>query len=80
MKDCNKLTSISDLLEELVFTGVYQKEQTIELIEKICSEVIVELKQQSLSNVENDFLDNHVDSIMNKIVDQEIRSMHIMEG
>lgn len=80
LKDCNKLTNVSDLLEELVFTGVYQKEQTIELIEKICSEVIVELKQQSLSNVENDFLDNHVDSIMNKIVDQEIRSMHIMEG
>ena len=83
---------IGVLIKELILTESQSKswnenspiinysDKKVELIEKICQRVIQELHQQNLSTSQDDFLENHVNEVMSHIQDEEIRSMHVMEG
>ena len=50
------------------------------LIEEISSLVKKELMEQGLTDQEDSFLQNHASSIMSKIKDDKIRTMHVMIG
>lgn len=55
-------------------------DKKVQLIESICSKIVVALKQQELTDSDDSFLENHTSIVMQKIKDKEIASMHIMEG
>ena len=55
-------------------------DEAVNLIETICSMVVKELKNQSLTDKSDDFLENHTSSIMSRIRDEKIKSMHVMRG
>ena len=52
----------------------------VQLIESICGKVIRELHGQDLTTANDDFLEAHVDDIMARIKDPELRRCHVMEG
>ena len=49
-------------------------------IEAICSLIVDEFKRQNLTDKNDSFLLNHTHSIMSRIKDDKIRSMHVMRG
>ncbi|MDR3349611.1 MAG: DUF4037 domain-containing protein [Acidaminococcales bacterium] len=54
------------------------REKMQETIEKICGCVLQELRGQSLTNLENDFLLDHCPAIMSHIENRELRASHVM--
>ncbi len=56
------------------------KDQKVIIVEAICDLVLQELTSQGLTEGEDNFLENHVISIMEKIKDTNIRALQIMEG
>lgn len=50
------------------------------IIEAICSLIVTELAAQKLTEGEDNFLENHTMTLMRKIKDPYIRSLHVMEG
>lgn len=55
-------------------------DKAVELIESACASVVRELNRQRLTDHEDSFLENHTASIMSRIKNEKIRSMHIMVG
>ena len=55
-------------------------DRNVLLIEQICRLVADELRRESLSSETNSFLTHHGISIMSRIRDAKIRSLHLMEG
>ena len=51
-----------------------------EKIEEICSRVVQELRRQGLTDQTDTFLEYHANSIMDRIKDETIRSLPIMQG
>lgn len=60
--------------------NINNKDKVIYKVEEICRVIIKELKRQHLTDVNSDFLENHTNSIMSKIKNEKIKSMHIMRG
>lgn len=52
----------------------------VALIEQITSMIIKELQKQDLSDETSDFLEDHTNRIMSHIIDDTIKTKHIMEG
>ena len=50
------------------------------VVEDICAAVIRELKAQSLTGGDWDYLEPHAFEIMGRIQNQQIRALHVMEG
>lgn len=50
------------------------------IVETVCSLIVQELIAQGLTEGEDNFLENHTMTLMNKIEDPHIRSLHVMEG
>lgn len=69
------LPEIRSMLAELVVMP--EKE---EKIEEICSRVVKELRQQGLTDQTDTFLEYHANSIMDRIKDETIRSLPVMQG
>ncbi len=59
---------------------VNRADRKVQLIESICGKVIRELHGQDLTTANDDFLEAHVDDIMARIKDPELRRCHVMEG
>ena len=55
-------------------------DRNVLLIEQICRLIADELRRESLSSETNSFLTHHGISIMSRIRDPKIRSLHLMEG
>jgi hypothetical protein len=55
-------------------------DKNVVLIEKICENVIMEMRRQGLSSCDDDFLASHADELMSHIRDERIRGLHVMEG
>lgn len=71
-KDCSA--------EDYLYT-LNTKDQRVIIIEAVCNIILQELAAQGLAeNEEENFLQNHVPSIMGKIQDPYIRSLQILEG
>ena len=68
-------TNIMDLMQPLVATN---NEKTFDITETICRAVSEELRRQRFSETESNFLQDHLDDIMNGITNPEIRAMHPM--
>jgi len=92
LDDCFKLKEVKPMIEDLVLLdsqkqaweqhtmGLNMNDKKVVLIEKICQKIITELKNQGLTNSDDDFLENHTLMVMSHIKDQTIRNKHIMEG
>lgn len=59
---------------------VNRADRKVQLIESICGKVIRELHGQDLTTVNDDFLEAHVDGIMARIQDPQLRRLHVLEG
>lgn len=89
---CQKLKDIKPMIEELALLesqrdvwkqnvqGLNMNDKKVVLIEKICQKIIIELKNQGLTNSDDDFLENHTMILMSHIKDKTIRNKHVMEG
>lgn len=55
-------------------------DRKVVLIEKICRDVLAELKRQGLTEGDEDFLEAHTYKIMSRIGDRELKSCHVLEG
>lgn len=55
-------------------------DRNVLLIEQICRMIADELRREGLSSETNSFLTHHGISIMSRIQDSQLRSMHLMEG
>ena len=92
LKDCQVLKNVYPLIQQLVELPLYHdswkdnqlqiniKDPRIVLIERICSLVVTELKNQGLTSLDDDFLDVHAYEIMKHIQNSYIRNKHVMEG
>ncbi|HBA70397.1 MAG TPA: hypothetical protein DCZ40_13735 [Lachnospiraceae bacterium] len=57
-----------------------RNDKCVIIIEAICSLIVQELAAQKLTEGEDNFLENHTMTLMRKIKDPYIRSLHVMEG
>lgn len=55
-------------------------DRAVELMENLCDLIANELFRQELTEVKDTFLENHIASIMSKIENMRIRSMHVLVG
>ena len=79
MRQLERLSDLADTLEFLL-TEPAPEGMKSELVEDICRRIITELEHQKLTTVKSDYLENHAMELMNRIVNQEIASLHPMEG
>lgn len=82
LRELPALSSLNEPLEYLISSSnncdeVQEKEN---LIEKICSDIIGELKVQNLTQFDGSEVEGHAYSVNNKISDAEIRNLHILYG
>ena len=73
---------MSDALPHMqsIAAGSTKRDDFYYNIECVCAIAARELKKQGLSDAEGIFMEDHGRSIMSKIEDPLIRSLHIMEG
>ena len=79
MRQLPKLSLLAGELENLLIKESAPDEKSA-AIHRICSAVIAELAAQKLSAVQDDYLEPHAFELARQITNQEIRSLHIMEG
>lgn len=82
LKDCNKLSHLHNDLEYLISSGNDKAaaENKTALIEKICVEIIEELKTQGITKYVGNEAEGHAYSVNNAIKDNDIRNLHILYG
>lgn len=80
LKELPLLSSLSQPLEYLISSGNGETETKYktEIIEKICSDIISELKIRNLTDFSGSSAEGHAYSVNNKIADSEIRNLHIL--
>ena len=79
----SSLPLLSDLygkLEYLISSGNNGDEakKKTEIIEKICADIIAEVKKQNLSDFSGNSAEGHAYAVNNKISNSEIRNLHIL--
>ncbi|HKL73390.1 MAG TPA: DUF4037 domain-containing protein [Clostridia bacterium] len=77
MKELGYLSEISNMLE-LLLSSPYDSDVNTELIEKICSIIIKGIKEEKLSDTEDDYLEPYAYCINNKIKDGNLRNSPVM--
>ena len=65
---------------ENLLTGSFVAAHKTELIRSICVKIAAELAAQKLSAAQDEYLEPHAFELMSRITNQEIRTLHIMEG
>ena len=78
MKSLPSCSEIGDMI--LLFYQVEKAEDKVLIIEAICNIIVQELNAQGLSNLEDNFLQNHLLSVTEKIEDETLRNMQFLEG
>lgn len=78
MKDLDTCSEIGDMIS--LFYQVEKPEEKTLIIEAICNIIVQELNAQGLSNLEDNFLQNHLHIVTEKIGDEMIRKMQFLEG
>lgn len=78
LRELPRLSELHDTLVQLISTDNYDALRKIQTVDSIVARVIVELKKQSLSTVESEFLESHAYFINESIKDTDIRNMHLM--
>lgn len=82
LKTLPLLSHLSSDLEYLISSGNKENEISAktETIEKICNEIIAEIKKQKLSDFSGSSAEGHAYSVNSKITDAEIRNLHILSA
>ncbi len=82
LKDCEKLSYLSNDLEYLISSSNDEKtaESKMILIEKICTDIFDELKSQNLTKYSGNEAEGHAYSVNNTIKNNDIRNLHILYG
>ena len=82
MRKLPKLSDLETSLSGLTELGNSAAEASgkIEIIEGVCAELIAELKAQNLTDAVCNNLETHAYSVTDKIDDNELRNMHVMDG
>ena len=81
MEDLPTCSEIGDMIN--LFYQVKEPENALErtlIIEAICNIVVQELQAQGLTNIDDNFLQNHLRIVSDKIQDEKIRNMQFLEG
>ncbi len=74
------MDSWDDEIRENMPQALNSADRNVLLIEQICRLVTEELRRENLSSETNSFITLHGHSIMSRIRDPQIRSLHVMEG
>lgn len=82
MRSLERLSELEAPLSYLTETGNSASEASgkRDMIEDIASMLITEYKAQGLTSATCNNLETHAYSITDKIKDNELRSMHVMDG
>ena len=81
MEDLPTCSEIGDMIN--LFYQVKEPENALErtlIVEAICNIVVQELQAQGLTNIDDNFLQNHLRIVSDKIQDEKIRNMQFLEG
>lgn len=80
LRELPLLSSLSQPMEYLISSGNGENEskEKTEKVEKICSDIIAEIKNQRLSDYSGDTAEGHAYAVNNAITDSEIRNLHIL--
>lgn len=78
MKELPVCSEIGDMIS--LFYQVDKAEDRVLIIEAICNIIVQELNIQGLSSLDDNFLQNHLHMVTEKIKDQKIRNMQFLEG
>ena len=70
-------TELAPKIEGLV-TGDKEFHVIVDVIEEISAQIIAELKKEGLSASDSDFLLQHAEEVQSRIVDPQLRSLHLM--
>lgn len=68
------------LYDKSMLHTLNQKDLHIVIIEDICHLIVDELKRQSLTDLDDPFLQAHLQTVSKHIQSKEIQQMHVMEG
>lgn len=81
-KEQKILGNIGNELEQLLAqeNSISNASYKVAGIEKICQQIIAELKRQNYSEGDCDYLEKHAFNIMSRIDDEKIRTLHVMQG
>ena len=79
LRQLPKLAHLANDLETLLLRELTAEEKAA-IIESIAAQIIAELAAQKLSAAQGNYLEPHAFSLMSQITNQEIASLHIMEG
>ncbi len=82
LRELNTLSSLYQPLEYLISSG-NEKEDVLkkeDIIEKVCGNIISELENQQLTQFTGTQMEGHAYAVNNKIVNGEIRNLHILYG
>ena len=79
------LEGVSDVKERLLTLSLADgrpesSKEKLQLIENVCSSLILLIKEQGLSKAACQNLDTHAFSVLDSVKDSYLRNMHIMEG
>ena len=82
LKDLNTLSHLYKPLEYLISSGNEKQEflEKKDIIERVCSDIIGELENQQLTQFTGTQMEGHAYAVNNKIVNGEIRNLHILYG
>lgn len=78
MKELPVCSEIGDMIS--LFYQVDKAEDRVLIIEAICNIIVQELNIQGLSSLDDNFLQNHLHMVTEKIKDEKIRNMQFLEG
>ena len=78
MKNLSTCAEIGDMIS--LFYQVGKAEDRLLIIEAICNIIVQELHTQGLSNLEDNFLQNHLQVVTENIKDETLRKMQFLEG
>ncbi|MDE7340615.1 MAG: DUF4037 domain-containing protein [Lachnospiraceae bacterium] len=78
MKELSTCSEIGDMIA--LFYQVENTEDRVLIIEAICNIIVQELNAQGLSESEDNFLQNHLQTVTEKIKDETLRKMQFLEG
>ena len=78
MKDLPTCFEIGDMIN--LFYQVEKPEEKLLIIEAVCNVIVQELNAQGLSDLDDNFLQNHLATVTEKIQDAGIKRMQFLEG
>lgn len=79
LKELDVLTALAALFEQLA-GAVTAPQEKQEVIETICRLVVGEWNEQGLSRGTEPFLQAHLDTLMSRIENEQVRKLHWLEG